>query len=90
MNKNLKEGHIYRLEDIKWDELAAINIYKDELEKSGNLDKMLKGEKTDVISLHLMLLGVDVDLDATLQVVQQGETPVVEIIGISPDYVPSN
>lgn len=90
MNKNLKEGHIYRQQDIKWDELAAINIYKEELEKSGNLDKMLKGEKTDVISLHLMLLGVDVDLDATLQVVQQGETPVVEIIGISPDYVPSN
>ncbi|HML65247.1 MAG TPA: DUF4099 domain-containing protein [Dysgonomonas sp.] len=90
MNKNSKEGHIYRQEDIKWDELAAINIYKDDLEKSGNLDKLLRGEKTDVINLHLMLLGVDVDLDATLQVVQQGESPVVEIIGISPDYVASN
>ncbi|MDR1877418.1 MAG: DUF4099 domain-containing protein [Flavobacteriaceae bacterium] len=88
MNNN--QGHIYKEEDIKWDELAAINIYKDELEKSSNLDKLLKGEKTDVLNLHLMLLGVDVDLDATLQITQQGETPIVEIVGISPDYVPSN
>lgn len=87
---NKKKGHIYRQEDIRWDELAAINIYKDELERSGNLDRLLSGEKTEVISLHLMLLGVDVDLDATLQIIQQGETPVVEIVGISPDYVPSN
>lgn len=87
---NNKQGHIYKQEDIKWDELAAINIYKDELEKSGNLDKLLKGEKTDIINLHLMLLGVDVDLDATLQIVQQGGTPIVEIVGISPDYISSN
>lgn len=90
MNKHLKPGHIYREDDIKWEELAPINIYKEDLEKSGNLDKLLKGEKTEVINLHLMLLGVDVDLDATLQVVQQGETPIVEIIGISPDYVATN
>lgn len=57
MNKHLKPGHIYREEDIKWEELAAINIYKEDLEKSGNLDKLLKGEKTEVINLHLMLLG---------------------------------
>lgn len=90
MNKNVKPGYIYREEDIKWDELAAINIYKEDLEKSGNLDKLLKGEKTEIINLHLMLLGVDVDLDATLQVVQQGETTIVEIIGITPDYVATN
>lgn len=88
MNKN--KGHIYKEEDVKWDELSAINIYKDDLQKSGNLDKLLRGEKTDVINLHLMLLGVDVDLDATLQIIEQGETPIVEIVGISPDYIPSN
>lgn len=85
-----KEIRLFNEKDVNWDELAAINIYKDELSVSGNLDKLLRGEKTDVISLHLMLLGVDVDLDATLQIVQQGETPIVEIVGISPDYVPSN
>lgn len=84
------QGHIYKEEDVKWDELSAINIYKDDLKQSGNLDKLLRGEKTDVINLHLMLLGLDVDLDATLQITQQGETPVVEIVGISPDYIPSN
>lgn len=81
---------LYQESDINWNELAAINIFRDDLEKSGNLDKLLKGEKTDVISLHLMLLGVDVDLDATLQIVQQGDSPIIEIVGISPDYVPSN
>lgn len=81
---------IYSENDVNWNELAAINIYKDELENTGNLEKLLCGEKTDVISLHLMLLGVDVDLDATLQIVQQGETPIVEIVGISPDYVATN
>lgn len=81
---------LYQESDINWNELAAINIFRDDLEKSGNLDKLLKGEKTDIISLHLMLLGVDVDLDATLQIVQQGDSPIIEIVGISPDYVPSN
>ena len=89
-NKENQGIRMYQESDINWEELAAINIYKDDLDKSGNLDKLLKGEKTDVISLHLMLLGVDVDLDATLQITQQGETPIVEIIGITPDHVPSN
>lgn len=91
MNATEKKAiRIYDEKDVNWEELAAINIYKEELAASGNLEKLLRGEKTDVISLHLMLLGVDVDLDATLQIVQQGETPIVEIVGISPDYVPSN
>jgi len=81
---------LYNEQDINWNELAAINIFKDELEKSGNMDKLLKGEKTDIISLHLMLLGVDVDLDATLQIVPQGDIPIVEIVGISSDYTPYN
>jgi len=89
-SKKKKKILLFNESDVNWEELAAINIYKDDLEKSGNLEKLLRGEKTDILSLHLMLLGVDVDLDATLQIVQQGETPIVEIVGISPDYVPSN
>ena len=93
MNKNQdknERNYVYNEKDIKWEELAAINIFKDDLEKSGNLEKLLNGEKTDIINLRLMLLGVDVDLDATLQIVQQGETPIVEIVGITPDYTSSN
>ncbi|MDH6310926.1 hypothetical protein M2451_003790 [Dysgonomonas sp. PFB1-18] len=90
MNNNNNKPSLYKETDVKWDELAAINIFKDELEKSGNLEKLLNGKKTDVINIHLMLLGVDVDLYATLQIIQQGETPIVEIVGITPDYNSSN
>ena len=70
--------------DVNWDELAAIGILRDELESSGDLDTLLKGEKTEVISLQLILLGVDVDMDARLQLVLEKEEPILEIIGISP------
>lgn len=52
---------------------------------AGELDTLLQGEKTGVISLSLVLLGVDVVLDATLQLVRKdnGE-PLLEIIGIKP------
>jgi len=69
--------------DVKWDELAAIGILRDDLEKSGELDALLSGEKTGIISLQLMLLGVDVEMDARLQLVVEKEEPVLEIIGIS-------
>jgi hypothetical protein len=70
--------------DVNWDGLAAIGILRGELEKSGELDTLLRGEKTGVISMQLILLGVDVEMDATLQLVRKGEEPVIEIIGISP------
>jgi hypothetical protein len=70
--------------DVNWDELAAIGILRDELERSGELEALLEGKKTGVISMQLILLGVDVEMDATLQLVRKGEEPVLEIIGISP------
>jgi hypothetical protein len=80
-NKNLTT---FQEKDVNWDELAAIGILRDELESSGDLDTLLKGEKTGVITLQLILLGVDVDMDATLQLVNKGNEPILEIIGISP------
>ncbi len=56
----------FKAEDVNWEELAAIGILKDELEMSGELDTLLRGEKTKVIPLSLVLLGVDVVMDATL------------------------
>lgn len=70
---------------MDWGELESIGILRDELEMAGELDTLLQGEKTGVISLSLVLLGVDVVLDATLQLVRKdnGE-PLLEIIGIKP------
>ena len=65
-------------------ELAAIGILKDELEMAGELDTLLSGEKTNVVSLSLVLLGVDVVMDATLQLVRKDGDPLLEILGIKP------
>ena len=78
---------VYRIltvEDVNWEELAGIGILKDELEMSGELDTLLKGEKTNVIRLSLVLLGVDVVMDATLQLVRKDGGPLLEILGIKP------
>ena len=74
----------FKAEDVNWDELAAIGILKDELEMAGELDTLLKREKTGVIPLSLVLLGVDVVMDATLQLVRKGEAPLLEIQGVTP------
>ena len=74
----------FKAEDVDWDELAAIGILKDELEMAGELDTLLSGEKTGVIPLSLVLLGVDVVMDATLQLVRKGEAPLLEIQGVTP------
>jgi hypothetical protein len=83
MKTNNKET-LFTEKDVNWDELAAIGILRDELELSGELETLLKGEKTGVISMQLILLGVDVEMDATLQLVRKGEEPILEIIGITP------
>lgn len=74
----------FKVEDVNWEELAGIGILKDELEMAGELDTLLRGEKTNVITLSLILLGVDVIMDATLQLVRQNGSPLLEIVGIQP------
>lgn len=74
----------FQAEEVNWNELSEIGILKDELEADGHLDTLLKGEKTGVISLSLVLLGVDVVMDATLQLIRQNDSPLLEIVGIKP------
>ena len=84
MEMNKENNTPFKAEDVKWDELAAIGILKDELEMAGELDTLLSGEKTNVVSLSLVLLGVDVVMDATLQLVRKDGDPLLEILGIKP------
>ena len=82
MNDKIKA--LFKVEDVNWDELSGIGILKDELEQAGELETLLRGEKTGVVSLSLVLLGVDVVMDATLQLVRKNDSPLLEIIGINP------
>ncbi|MDR1221816.1 MAG: DUF4099 domain-containing protein [Tannerella sp.] len=74
----------FKAEDVDWEELSGIGILKDELELTGELETLLSGEKTAVIPLSLVLLGVDVVMDATLQLVRRGDSPLLEITGVRP------
>lgn len=80
MNDNNKAP--FKVEDVNWEELSGIGILKDELEEAGELETLLRGEKTSIVSLSLVLLGVDVVMDATLQLVRKDDSPLLEIIGI--------
>lgn len=79
-----KNNAPFKVEDVNWEELAAIGILKDELEMAGELGTLLRGEKTNVVSLSLVLLGVDVVMDATLQLVRKNDSALIEIVGIQP------
>ena len=81
---NDKNKTPFKVEDVNWDELSGIGILKDELEQAGELETLIRGEKTGVVSLSLVLLGVDVVMDATLQLVHKNDSPLLEIIGINP------
>ena len=84
MEMNKENNTPFKSEDVNREELAAIGILKDELEMAGELDTLLSGEKTNVVSLSLVLLGVDVVMDATLQLVRKDGDPLLEILGIKP------
>lgn len=83
MKMNDNRNAPFKVEDVNWDELSGIGILKDELEQAGELETLLRGEKTGVVSLSLVLLGVDVVMDATLQLVRKNDSPLLEIIGIN-------
>lgn len=80
-----KKKYVFPQESVNWSGLEAIGVYKEDLEKNGQLNLLLNGEKTDSINLHLMLLGIDIDLDATLQLKQENDICILEIKGISPE-----
>lgn len=82
--KNNSNITSFEVGDVNWKELAEIGILKDELELCGELNTLLSGEKTNPVLLQLILMGVDVELDATLQLVRKNGSVLVEIIGVNP------
>ena len=48
MNKT--NHHIYKAEQIDWVKLESVGISRSQIEKDGNLDLLLQGEETNVMS----------------------------------------
>ena len=81
---NDKNKAPFKVEDVNWDELSGIGILKDELEQAGELETLLRGEKTGVVSLSLVLLGVDLVIQPKIKKKSKNDSPLLEIIGINP------
>ena len=50
MNKT--NHHIYKAEQIDWEKLESVGISKLQIEKDGNMDLLLQGKETNVISVN--------------------------------------
>ena len=83
MNTNIENTKI-KESDVNWEDLEGIGISKAELERNGDLQRLLNGELVSVISLHLTLLGIEIVMDATLQITEENNIPMLEICGIKP------
>jgi hypothetical protein len=55
------------------------------LERNGDLERLLNGERVNIISLHLTLLGVDLVMDATIQFMNEGGVPMLDIYTLQPE-----
>ena len=84
MEKNNGNNAPFKAEDVNWEELDRIVFLKDELLLSGELVTLLSWKYTKVMSLSLVLLGVDVVMDATLQLIRKDGEPLMEILGVKP------
>ena len=51
MNKT--NHHIYKAEQIDWVKLESVGIGRAQIEKDGNLDLLLQGEETNVMSIKI-------------------------------------
>ena len=84
--QNSERTRLFREADINWEELAAIGIERNDLELDGDLESLLCGEMVGPMYLSLSLLGVEMELDATLQLIPGKDSPVLEVTGLnSPD-----
>ena len=75
----------FKIEDINWDGMYALGISPELLTANGAMDTFLEGEITNPLNLDIVLLGNELNIDATLQLTGKGESPVVNIVCINKD-----
>lgn len=83
-NKKDSNPISFRDDEIDWEELSGIGILRDEIEAAGELGTLMNGGKTKVLPLSLVLMGVDVVMDATLQLIRKNDDVLIEIVGVKP------
>lgn len=69
---------------IDWSKLASMGVTREGLERAGQLEALLRGERTDPLPLTMNVEGVAVECDARLRLTWGDEGPHVEITGVEP------
>ena len=83
MNQN--NHHIYKAEELDWKKLESVGISRKQLEKDGNLNQLLQGEETGVISIKIKTPVFSLTMDATLCLTEgENGNPIISINGINP------
>lgn len=83
MNKT--NHHIYKTEQIDWEKLESVGISKSQIEKDGNMDLLLQGEETNVMSIKIKTSVFSLTMDATLSLIEdENGNPVISINGNNP------
>ena len=78
MNKT--NHHIYKAEQIDWEKLESVGISRSQIEKDGNLDLLLQGEETNVMSIKIKTPVFSLTMDATLSLIEdENGNPVISI-----------
>ena len=68
---------------LDWTRLGNMGIDRQTLEASGELDRLLEGRETGVMTLRLRTGLVDITTDATLRIVSDDEgRPVLQVNGV--------
>ena len=83
MNKT--NHHIYKTEQIDWEKLESVGISRSQIEKDGNMDLLLQGEETYVMSIKSKTPVSSLTMDATLSLIEdENGNPVISVNGINP------
>ena len=80
MNKT--NHHIYKAEQIDWEKLESVGISKLQIE---NMDLLLQGKETNVMSIKIKTPVFSLTMDATLSLIEdENGNPVISVNGINP------
>ena len=83
MNKT--NHHIYMVVQIVWEKVLWVGLRRWLFEKEGNMDLLLEGEETNVMSIKIKTPVFSLTMDATLSLIEdENGNPVISINGINP------
>lgn len=78
-----RQTKAFNADVLDWTQLGKMGIDRQALEASSELDRLLAGEESGIMTLRLRTGLVDITTDATLRIVADGKgRPVLQVNGV--------